>query len=54
MGISARGESRTEQLAITNPGAKKAVAYVVVYAPTTEADRYDATYAVTVERLKGR
>jgi hypothetical protein len=47
--VSAKGKSKTETLNFTNSGAK-ATAYVVVYAPSTKADRYDAEYALTVEK----
>ena len=48
--ISSKGVSRTETLTFTNSGSQKATAYVVVYAPSAKANRYDATYALTVER----
>jgi hypothetical protein len=50
VGLSTKGESKTETITFTNSGSQKATAYVAVYAPSTKADRYDAPYALTVEK----
>jgi hypothetical protein len=50
VGFSTKGESKTETLTFTNPSSRKATAYVAIYAPSTKADRYDAEYALTVEK----
>jgi len=39
-------------LALFGNRGRRAVAYVAVYAPTTEADYFDAAYALTVRRLR--
>jgi hypothetical protein len=50
VGLSTKGESKTETMTFTNSSSQKATAYVAVYAPSTKADRYDAEYALTVEK----
>lgn len=51
VGSSFLGPGRTDRVVIRNRG-RRTVAYVAVYAPTTEADYFDAAYALTVRRVR--
>jgi hypothetical protein len=52
LGWSLRGAGETDRIVIRNRARRTRTAYAVVYSPTELADRIDAPYRLTIERLR--